>query len=347
MNQLTVLWLIALLSPALLHANTNEKPDIAIQEIDFYNDTHQRPVKVRFWYSPANKKCDAQICLPTSHNPEKLAVLSHGAFGSPRSLNWLGSNLAAQGWLVAGVAHYEESWVYGRDSIDYRSVARPWQRAQDIQFLLNNINQEGVFNQQIKTDKVLAAGHSAGGFTALSLAGAKISVKKVRDYCQSSKAEMDLGCNYIKQPLWAKLLTWLGLQSDSSSDLSKALPQELSDFKDNRITAVIALDPALGHGATKESLDNIDIPVAVFGAENNDFLPFSVHAEYFAKNIHDSELHPIGKGAGHFIFIDQCDHNFDIFDIPLCTDREGTNRGELQEEIFRKISEFNKNITSL
>ena len=86
------------------------------------NDSRDRPVLIDVWY-PA-----AQGALETDHDyglgRERAAegapaldsacpaiVLSHGAFGAANNYSWIAEHLARQGYLVAGVSHYRESYT--------------------------------------------------------------------------------------------------------------------------------------------------------------------------------------------------------------------------------------------
>lgn len=326
--------ILLLLSGQLLFTSSVfgiEKSDskIEVKEIDFFNSEMQRPIKVRVWHQHQSKECQTKICLTDTQNPSSIAVLSHGAFGSPRSMNWLGYGLAAQGWLVLGVAHYGESWIYGRNTIDRNSVMRWWQRPQDIKFVLDSINTSGYINKTLQTNNVLAIGHSAGGFTALSLAGAQLSHQQSLDYCQSQNAQHDRSCGY------------------ASTEQLKALTTQLSEIgkiqqtlKDSRITTVVALDPALGHAATETSLKSIDIPTLVVGSVDNDFLIYKHHAANYGKTIPSAQLIPVRQKAGHFVYLDSCNHNHKALGVSLCKDREGVDREKIQREVLTKINDF-------
>ena len=287
-------------------------------------------MKVKFWYQAGVKNCDAKVCLSESQNKQKVAIISHGAFGSPIEMNWLGYALASQGWLVAGIAHYGESWIYGNENIDPSSVLRFWQRPQEVSFVIDELSNEALFNHSIETNNILMLGHSSGGFTSLALAGAMVEAGKSKAYCSSKVSAGDKGCSYGSQqnskPLSSEKINEIGT-------LQKAM-------KDPRITAVIALDPALGHAANEHSLKRINVPTLVIGSVNNDFLPFAYHAKYYADNIATAELIGIEQGAGHFVYINECDHNYKAQGVSLCTDREGVDRKAIQKQVLNQIFAF-------
>ena len=299
-------------------------------EIDFFNQQINHPTKVKFWFQSDNESCHSKICLSKDQKPSKVAIISHGAFGSPRSMNWLGYALASQGWLVAGVAHYGESWVYGQETIDRSAVIRFWNRPQDVSFVIDSLSEKDLFNVSIKSNNVIMLGHSSGGFTALALAGAKVVNGKSETYCKSEKAKLDKGCLYGRQ--------------DNTKPMSKELVNKIGKLQeqmiDERIVATIALDPALGHATSEQSLKNITIPTLIVGSVDNDFLPFSEHANYFATHIKNASLVGINLGAGHFIYLDQCDFDLKANGVSLCKDREGVDRKAIQKQILKHIFGF-------
>ena len=125
------------------------------KEVDFVNQNVNRLAKLKFWYQGGAETCEATICLSAKQSSHRVAIISHGAFGSPREMNWLGYALASQGWVVVGVAHFGESWVYGPESIDPTSAMRFWQRAQDVSFAIDSLSKKALFNISLKTDKVI------------------------------------------------------------------------------------------------------------------------------------------------------------------------------------------------
>jgi len=51
--------------------------------------------------------------LDSRDPPLPLIVMSHGAFGAARDYGWIAEYLARHGFVVAGVSHFGESWIYG------------------------------------------------------------------------------------------------------------------------------------------------------------------------------------------------------------------------------------------
>lgn len=324
---LTSLILAALLSPQSLAASTME---LATTDIDFFNQQQNRPTKIKFWYPRGSSKCQAKICLPEKQNNYPIAVISHGAFGSPNEMNWLGYALASQGLVVAGVAHFGESWVYGPENIDPSVAARFWQRPQDISFAIDSLSDKGLFNVPMNTDSVIMLGHSSGGFTSLAMAGANLEAGKSANYCASQQARNDKGCHYGKQRQ----------QKAMDKDTLKRIGLLQAQMQDKRVAAVIALDPALGHAVSEQSLKGIQVPTLVVGSVDNDFLPYNIHAKNYAKHIEGASLVGIEQGAGHFAYIDECNSERQVNGVYLCKDREGVNRKVIQQQVLGHVLNF-------
>ena len=299
-------------------------------EIDFFNQQMNRPAKIKFWYQEGAESCEEQICLSPKQSNHRVAIISHGAFGSPREMNWLGYALASQGWVVAGVAHHGESWVYGPETIDPSTVMRFWQRPQDVSFAIDSLSAKGVFNIALNTNKIIMLGHSSGGFTSLAMAGAKLEKGKSEAYCATEKSKGDKGCDYGQQ----------SKRKPMNEDMLKKLVWLQNQMQDNRVAAVIALDPALGHAVSQQSLESIKIPALILGSVENDFLPFTAHAKYYASHIQGSSLVGVEQGAGHFVYIDKCDSDREVKGVPLCKDGEGVDRNAIQKQILNHIFGF-------
>ncbi|MDO6567057.1 hypothetical protein Q4561_08295 [Alteromonas sp. 1_MG-2023] len=324
----------------------NASFELKTQDVDFFDQKANRPAKVKFWYQADTRACDAKICLRSAQNKHKVAVISHGAFGSPNSMNWLGYALASQGWIVAGVAHYGESWVYGQDTIDPSVLQRFWQRPQEISFVIDSLTKSGLFNHSLETDDIVMFGHSSGGFTALAMAGAKLAAGKSEAYCMSEKAKDDKGCDYSAKK--ASSVESSSVNSSSVKNSTKPLSKEMlekigilqAQMKDERITSVIAFDPALGHAANEASLKAIKVPTLILGSVDNDFLPYETHAKYYADNIPNAKLVGVEQGAGHFIYIDDCNNDREVKGVPLCKDRDGVDRKALQKQLLNHVFQF-------
>ena len=309
---------------------TAPKTQLETKEVDLFNKALNRPTKLKLWYQTDNTQCHTKVCLASQQELDRVAVISHGAFGSPREMNWLGYALASQGWVVVGVAHYGESWVYGPEKIDPSSAGRFWQRPQDVSFAIDSLETEQLFDKPLQTNRVIMLGHSAGGFTSLAMSGASLEAGKSESYCATAASQTDKGCYYRrgnKQPSKSnKQLAQIGLLQ--------------AQMKDPRIAAVIALDPALGHAVSEQSLKRILVPTLVIGAVENDFLPFNAHAQYYADHIPKAELVGIADRAGHFVFIDACDSDRAVFGVPLCKDRDGVERSSIQKAVLGHVFRF-------
>jgi predicted dienelactone hydrolase len=120
----------------------------------------------------------------------RLIMISHGSGGSP----WVHANLARAlvevGFIVAMPAHrgdnYQDSSTPGPESWRRRPV--------EISHAIDVVGQDPRFRPLLALDKVGMYGMSAGGHTALSLAGGRWSPASFRQYCESHIGEDFQSC---------------------------------------------------------------------------------------------------------------------------------------------------------
>ncbi|GLS27864.1 alpha/beta hydrolase family protein [Marinibactrum halimedae] len=321
-----------LLSVSFVSASTGTKSfSVKSEEIDFINPQTQEPLKLIFWY-PYNteRKCvGAQLCIAKQARFDQGIVLTHGAMGSTRELNWLGYAMASQGFVTVGVNHYGESWAYGQDKVDARRVLEMWRRPKEVSATLdllekNKMSAGKVFKRNIDWSNTTAIGFSSGGATVIALAGGRQNPLLMLNYCDSAKAKGDLGCSYLPK----------------NSAPTKPAEEAYASHIDARIARAVALEPAAGHIATKESLSNIKTPVLIIGARNSDFLPFDHHAGFYSRHITTAKLVTLEGDEGHFVFLDTCDHTFKAQGLSLCKDKPGVDRRKVQERLYPHIFSF-------
>jgi predicted dienelactone hydrolase len=115
----------------------------------------------------------------------RLIVISHGSGGSPWVHSDLARALVERGFVVAMPEHrgdnYRDPSAPGPDS---------WQRRPaEVSRAIDAVGQDGRFAPLLGLDKVGMYGMSAGGHTALTLAGGRWSPAKYREHCEAHIAE--------------------------------------------------------------------------------------------------------------------------------------------------------------
>lgn len=159
----------------------------------------ERPIIVDAWYPAAAAETPHTYGLSRGSVAAEAAIhdgtyplilLSHGALGAASNYAWIAEHLARSGYLVAGVSHYGESYVYGNDTIDPTSAAKPWLRPQDCSFVLDDLLGRPNFASRIDPSRIGALGHSSGGNTAIALGGAVFDAVAMQQYCLSEAGKL-------------------------------------------------------------------------------------------------------------------------------------------------------------
>ncbi len=108
--------------------------------------------------------------------PYPLVIFSHGFHGISTQSEFIMNALAKDGYLVVAPNHDDAGFKVSGPQVDF-SKPGDWKdstyqdRRDDIKKLMPALAKDSRFKDQIDWSKVALAGHSLGGYTALSLAG--------------------------------------------------------------------------------------------------------------------------------------------------------------------------------
>jgi predicted dienelactone hydrolase len=298
-----------------------------------------RPLEGALWYPPSGggptkllfdspifQGMPVQQAAPVRPGRWPLVLLSHGVGGHWRSISWLGVGLAQQGAMVVAVNH--PGSTYGdynmRRSTDHGT------RVNDLSTALDALLADPAVGPHIDRDRIYAAGFSLGGWTALSIGGLRGDLSAYTRYCAESGHRH---CRDIAQQGGVDLTTLDAERWNRS-------------YRDPRVKAVAAIDPALHHGLTVAQASDMVKPVLLIGlGQGADRLPdtdFSppgsaltqilpgVRVEVMAPAFHFSALAVCKPEAPKLLAEDG--------DDPVCTDPPGTNRPALHEQIVHSMA---------
>jgi predicted dienelactone hydrolase len=248
-------------------------------------------------------------------------VLSHGDRGSYNDQSWLGESLAARGYIVAAVAHYNNTWNRNEPA----ATLRLWERPLDLSFLITRLLADPVWGPRIDAQRIGAAGHSSGGYSVLALAGALFEPARMQRYCASPERGPD--CARVA-----------GVRPDPAD----AVVAERS-YRDPRVRAVLAMAPAVGPGIVPESLQQVIVPVLLVATADDSILLADQHVQRYARALPGAELLLLPQG-GHFLFMPEITFVGRIMTALFDDDVSGRSisveRGELHGQIVQRAADF-------
>lgn len=318
----------ALLSPQV------QAEEALLSELRLHDPSRDRPVSLKIWqpgrggvamshYDYAFRAGARRQGEALTGPPRPLILLSHGDRGSNVDQSWLAEALASRGFIVAAVSHWQNTWKENTPE----ATLKVWERPRDLSFAISGLLADPVWGPRIDPRRIGVAGHSAGGYTALAMAGAIYRPLRMRDYCATREEARDCA---------------LGDGADLSAiDFRPAV----ASYRDPRVRAVAALAPALGPGMDPQGLAAIETPTLVIAARDDEILRIDDHARRYAEAIPGARLLELELG-GHFAFMPECTlmgrlftwfHRFDI-----CGRRSGADaaRADLHARVAHAVREF-------
>lgn len=304
-------------------------------------DVPERPLNTTIWY-PTQDVSDTTLI---GDNPAfigtqvikgarmqsgtfPVVLLSHGYRGNWRNQNWLATELAGRGYIVAAVDHP------GTTSFDQspKQAAKWWERPRDVSRILDYLLSKAPWKQLSNVNDVTAIGHSLGGWTVMQLVGARVD-----------RATLESECNKYQNSRTCGLSEELGLSKVQAKEPSNV------DLSDPRIQRVVSLDLGLARSFSVNSLEDINVPTLILSAGTDiGDLPQALESGYIAKHMPlNSRQYKVYENATHFSFMQRCKAEAVAMleeEVPgdgiICKDGFVASRGELHQLMLNDIVGF-------
>ncbi|MGK7941359.1 MAG: alpha/beta hydrolase [Crocosphaera sp.] len=218
-----------------------------------------------------------------------VIIVSHGLGSHPDDFKLLGKQLASYGFLVAIPQHIGsdrqqlESLLngYSRKLYDLEDFIN---RPLDISSILDELEtrNQREFNNRLELNKVGVIGHSFGGYTALSVAGATWDFNNIKTYCD--------------RQVWEANLSML-LQCETLD-----LPKKDYNFRDPRVGAIAIINPVNSVVFGPQGLSKIDIPIIIAAGTSDPATPPIIEQiRTFAWVTSQDKYLFIMEGQAHFL----------------------------------------------
>ncbi|HKD79020.1 MAG TPA: peptidase [Candidatus Angelobacter sp.] len=273
---------------------------------------------------------DAKLAASPAKFP--LIVLSHGTGASAPMMAWLGTALAAHGYIAAAVNHPGNNAL---ESYTPQGFGLWWERAHDLSTLIDQMLADPMFASRIDSKRIGAAGFSLGGYTMIEIAGGITQPSLLTDFCKSKAA--DGMC--VPPAEFPDLNTKLEAVVKSDHEVQTSFQHASDSYRDARVRAVFAIAPALGPAFKPESLAKISIPVEIVAGDADTVVPVASSAKFLALKIPHSKLLLL-PGVGHYTFLATCGPQGKQSRADLCTDAAGIDRDQVHDQTAQGAVSF-------
>jgi predicted dienelactone hydrolase len=276
---------------------------------------HRSQVRVTIWYPAAKGAVEDRIDLgPPGHplfrvgsvapnapfadeRPRPVILFSHGFGGAARMMGWFGTALAREGYVVVAVDHPGNNGV---DKMTAAGVVLPWDRAEDLHAALDAVKADASIGPHLDLGRVGVSGFSAGGFTALVSAGAKVDMNRFLAFCRQHPTDG------VCAPQKEFVLTMDDAQRAlASPELAAEAAHAGDDHAIPGVRAAFAIAPAIVQALPPEDLARIKVPVAIILGGADPVAPPKTNGLVVAKAIPHAELKVL-PGVGHYDFLGAC-----------------------------------------
>ncbi|MBH8550958.1 alpha/beta hydrolase [Nostocaceae cyanobacterium CENA357] len=297
-----------LIKATTANVNFAFKPDLRqpgpfdLQKISFpLNDVkrdRRLPVDL---YLPVAKSQTTQD-LPSA--PFPLIVISHGLASDRTAFTYLAEHLVSYGFAVTVLEHPGSNAE--RFELYFAGLAGPPEplefinRPLDVKYVLDSLQRleqiDPAVRGKLDFQKVGAIGHSFGGYTALTLAGGQINFAQLSEDCNPNRS--------------LNLSLFLQCRADE-------LPEINYPLQDDRIKAVIAINPIDSSVLGQAGISQIKVPTMLVTGSQDIFAPAVLEQiRPFTWLPNPNKYLVLIENATHFTAIDELDAESDVLPVP-------------------------------
>jgi predicted dienelactone hydrolase len=250
---------------------------------------------------------------PIAQGRHRVILLSHGFGGTARMMGWFGTGLAQIGYIVVAVDHPGNN---GMEPITVAGASLWWERADDLGAALAVVKSDAVIGPHLDLEHLGVAGFSAGGFTSLVAAGARVDTAHYLQFCTSHPD--DAVCMPQKEApeLTPKLVY---KQITETPALAEQLRHAGDDHSIPGIRAVFVMAPAIVQALDPAGLGNLKQPVRILLGDADVVAPPATNGYVAAKLLPHVSMRTL-PSVGHYDFLGNCT-DAGRQAVPLCAVR--------------------------
>lgn len=210
--------------------------------------------------SERNRPLMVDLYLPQTNTPANVIVISHGAAGNRNTLSLLAEHLASYGFAIVVMEHpgdsLEKFQNFFSGLADSPQPQELINRPLEIKYVLDELQRreqtEPALKGRLNLQKVGVIGQSVGGYTSLTLAGAKINFDLLRKDCLNNQI--------------------FNLSLLVQCEIARLTPTSYP-LQDERIKAVIAINPLTSSVFGESGLSQVKVPVMFVAGGDDIFTP--------------------------------------------------------------------------
>jgi predicted dienelactone hydrolase len=288
-------------------------------------DPDGAPLQVAIWYPSAaepmpfpNPAFDMDVAVNGAVIPGKhpLIVMSHGTGGMALNSFDTAMALAEAGFVVAAVIHTGDNYQDRSTSFTRQEfVDRPRHISRVIDFMLGSWPGRSA----IDPGRIGVFGHSAGGATALLIAGGVADLSREAAFCQT--VPDDWGCQHARQ----------------RGTLSEAGVSGPIRAADDRVKAIVIAAPAIAITFQPDGLGSVKVPVQLWVGERDDIVTDASLVRTLLPTPPD--YHLVANG-GHFAYLTPCNDLLAHSAPEICANPPGFDRVAFLSEFQRAVIAF-------
>jgi predicted dienelactone hydrolase len=302
---------------------------------------HKSTVRVTVWYPAAEGVKEERIDLGppgkpmftvgqvaqnaafADARPRPVILFSHGFGGAARMMGWFGVPMARAGYVVVAVDHPGNNGV---DKMTIAGAIMSWDRAQDLRAALDAAKADPAIGPHMDVKRLGVSGFSAGGFTSLVSAGARVDMNRFQAFCKTHPTDG------VCAPQKEFVVTMDQAQGAlASPDLAAEAAHAGDDHTIPGVKAAFAIAPAIVQALPPEGLAKMRVPVAILLGDADPVAPPDTNGLVAAKAIPHAELKVL-PGVGHYDFLSTCTPAGQAV-VPVCTakvDQDQTHQAAIE-----------------
>jgi predicted dienelactone hydrolase len=276
---------------------------------------HRTQLRITVWYPASADAIEKPVTIGPPDNPlfnvgtdapnapfaagarRPVILLSHGFGGSARVMGWFGIALARDGYVVVAVDHPGNN---GADPMTIPGALLSWDRAEDLRVALDAVARDPVVGPHVDISRLGVAGFSAGGYTSLVAAGARVQPSRLEQLCRA----------HPDDAMCVPQLEFTVTQQDYEREIERPeIRAAFAHAQDNHgiahVRAVFAMAPALVQEIDPASLEALRAPVRIVVGDADTVAPAPSNAVVAARLIPGAMLTRL-DGVTHYDFLATC-----------------------------------------